>query len=169
MCFLSIKNAAFYNDLLVSKIIVSIEMNAVINRGMDHVGNCGSCNKSCEMANKQNANREVILQNEARAFQLRKMGWTQNRIADEIGMTQQGVAKALKRITARFYKDFMSDVKAIKEEQVAQLEHIAGESMQAWSKSKVGSEAGDPRFLSSFMKAKEEIRKIVGADLPFNP
>lgn len=121
------------------------------------------------MANKPNVNKEVILQNEARAFQLRKMGWTQDRIATEIGMSQQGVAKALKRITGRFYKDFMADVKAIKEEQVAQLEHIADESMQAWAKSKVGGEAGDPRFLSSFMKAKEEIRKIVGADLPPNP
>ncbi len=61
------------------------------------------------MPNKPNANKQVILQNEARAFQLRKMGWTQDKIAVEVGMTQQGVAKALKRITARFYKDFMSD------------------------------------------------------------
>ncbi len=58
---------------------------------------------------------------------------------------------------------------AIKEEQVAQLDQIADESMQAWYKSKIGGEAGDPRFLASFMKAKEEIRKIVGADLPPNP
>ncbi len=121
------------------------------------------------MANKPNVNKEKTLHKEARAFQLRKMGWTQDRIAAEIGMTQQGVAKTLKRVTAKFYKDFMSDVKVIKEEQVAQLDQIADESMQAWYKSKVGGEPGDPRFLASFMKAKEEIRKIVGADLPPNP
>lgn len=121
------------------------------------------------MTNKPNVNKEKILEKEARAFQLRKMGWTQDRIAAEVGMTQQGVAKALKRITARFYKEFMADVKAIKEEQVVQLDQVADESMQAWYKSKSSDEPGDPRFLANFMKAKEGIRKIVGADIPPDP
>lgn len=132
-------------------------------------------------------NDETTLKKEERAFKLRIKGWSQERIAKNLNMTQQGVSKALKRITKRFSKQFLGDVTHIKNEQIAQLENSAHEAMTAWYKSKEkhkikktkvkgskeGAQAaekldeerdqyGDPRYLSEFRKAKEDIRKIYG-------
>lgn len=136
---------------------------------------------------------ETTLYKEEQAFKLRVKGWAQHRIAKHLKMTQQGVSKALKRSTARFSKAYLDDVKQTKDEQVAQLENVAHEAISAWYKSKethkskrtkmkgakegvrtaekVDSESdqyGDPRFLAEFRKAKEDIRKIIGADLITN-
>lgn len=136
-------------------------------------------------------NDETTIQKEEKAFKLRAKGWSQDRIASHLKMTQQGVSKALKRITKRFCKHFLEDVAYIKNEQIAQLEHVAHEAINAWYKSKevhktkrtkvkgaresgersaekIDSEEeqyGDPRFLAEFRKAKEDIRKIIGTDL----
>ena len=133
---------------------------------------------------------ETTLSNEDKAFKLRVQGWSQPRIADELGMTQQGVSKALKRATQKFAKAYLEDVKQIKNERVAQLEHVANEAIEAWYKSKeakkstrfkvkgikdsdkptVGEKTnieenqfGDPRYLEQFRKAKSDIRDILGA------
>lgn len=143
------------------------------------------------MAKPQNRlhKEESTLFKEEQAFKLRVQGWSQPQIAEELQMTQQGVSKALKRITKRFAKQFLDDVKVIKHEQVAQLENVAHEAMEAWYKSKEAhkknhtkvkgaatkegaksaetnrfeeDQYGDPRYLGEFRKAKEDIRKILG-------
>ena len=103
-------------------------------------------------------------------------------------MTQQGVSKALKRATQRFAKAYLEDMKQIKDEQVAQLEHVASEAIGAWyesktirkstrtkvkgdknSKKRSGEKTeieeamhGDPRYLAEYRKAKADIREILG-------
>ncbi len=109
---------------------------------------------------------EKTLTNEDRAFKLRVKGWSQCKIAGKLGMTQQGVSKALKRATCRYTKAFLADIRHVKNEQVAQLEHIAHEAIEAWYKSKTGStnenNHGDPRYLAEFRKAKQNIRETLG-------
>lgn len=125
------------------------------------------------MANDKNGTKDQIIQKEEKAFRLREKGWSQLKIAEQLNMTQQGVSKALKRITKRFSQRFLQNVSHAKYEQVAQLEHIAHEAMIAWYNSKNSikpkrgracHQFGDPRFLMVFRKAKEDIRNILGTD-----
>lgn len=135
-------------------------------------------------------NKEIRLQREKTAWELRQKMWSQDKIAEELGITQSGVAKLLKRLTLRYAESFSEDIETVKAEQVAQLENIAFEAMQAWERSKEAANVvrvkrplqgtsgegeqtkeardqdGDPRYLATAMKAKEDIRKILGADAP---
>lgn len=73
---------------------------------------------------------------EARAWRLRSRGWSQYRIADELRMSQGGVSRLLQRIERRELKRMSRSVESIKVTQNAQLEHIVGESLDAWDRSK---------------------------------
>lgn len=134
---------------------------------------------------------EVTLDREERAFELRTKGWTQQRIAKEIGVTQAAICQILTRVTKKYTKLFMEHVQTVKAEQVAIHTRIVDEALQSWEKSKgmhqteknkakgiirdgikqtVGGDTtienkqlfGDTRYLDSSMKAMEHIRKIMG-------
>lgn len=90
-----------------------------------------------------NANRppEELTQNrEERAWLLRQQFWTEERIARDLGVTQQAVSKMLKRVRVRLAKEFKDRAEEIKAEQTTQLSHIADEAMQAWHKSRENAE-----------------------------
>ena len=131
---------------------------------------------------------EDVISREDEAFNLRVRGWSQLKIAQHLGMTQQGVSKALKRGTKRFTQAYLENMKQVKEEQVTQLEHVANEAIDAWYESKKPRKSmrtkvkgakdskrregekieteefqyGDPRYLAEFRKAKADIREILG-------
>ena len=120
---------------------------------------------------------EITTERENQIWELRQKCWTQERIAKEIGISQPAVAKTLKRLSDRYYQELMEDIKTAKANQITQLEHISDEAMQSWEKSKGTTYinkkgdtpfvfAGDSKFLMTAMKAKEDIRKIMGADAP---
>lgn len=137
---------------------------------------------------------EEVLAHEDEAWNLRVHGWTQQRIATKLGVTQQAVSVMLKRASAKFSERFMQDIKAVKDEQVAQLQLVADEALQGWFKSKEAKKrnvtklkqgkgrnknpyidsksvsefevCGDTKYLTEFRKALEDIRKILGADAP---
>lgn len=138
---------------------------------------------------------EVTTEREKQVWSLRQSMWTQERIAKELKISQPAVAKILKRMSERYSTELMDDIKKVKAEQVMQLDRMADELMQAWERSKLPSKStwfkrtvdaqgkpldnslgertdeaknqeGDPRYLSAAMKAKEDIRKIIGADAP---
>lgn len=127
---------------------------------------------------------EQTRENERRAWELRTRGWTQDRIARELKLTQAGVSLILKRVVKRVLKDLGDDIVARKVEQEARLEHVVDEMMQAWERSKpveVGAEGetvivpanaqnrnpeGDPRFIEQYRNALADIRKIWGVDAP---
>ncbi len=79
---------------------------------------------------------EVARERELRAWKLRTEDfWTQQRIADELGVDQSTVCKMLARISKRYLKAIESQVEDRKAEQILQLEQIASEARAAWEKS----------------------------------
>ena len=140
--------------------------------------------------------RELTIQREKEVWLYRQKCWTQERIASQLKISQPAVAKILKRLSKRYSEQVIEDIDRVKTEQIYQLEHIADEAMQAWDRSKLaentkmvkspavidngkvtplsaGSQTtivrdldGDHRYLATAMKAKEDIRKILGADAP---
>ncbi len=110
---------------------------------------------------------EITLERERKVWRLRLKSWSQENIAAELGITQSAVSQILKRLFERYYEENMVEIEQVKVEQVAQLEYIASEAMRAWVRSKKNSQRkNDVRYLSAAMKAKEDIRKILGIDAP---
>jgi hypothetical protein len=132
----------------------------------------------------------VTVERESQAWALRQQGWTQQAIADELGIAQQTVAHILKRVERRVLKELSAEVARFKARQTAQLEAMLHEAMRAWEKSLVpatvlvkrqrphggdeeGAEEivqeirdqfGNPAFLQEAMAALAAIRKIWGLD-----
>ena len=110
--------------------------------------------------------KEATQFRQTEAFRLRTIGWTQQKIAEHLNISQQAIANLLKKEREKYANTFLSDVKQIKDEQILQLENVSYEAMEGWYNSKKADKEGDTRYLESFMKAKEHIRKIIGADAP---
>ncbi len=81
--------------------------------------------------------REITRERECRAWELRQKGWTQQRIANELGITQQAVQAILKRLDMRFLAKADELIAEQKAAQTSQLQYIADEAMQAWERSKL--------------------------------
>lgn len=140
----------------------------------------------------RNKPKEITLLRQKTAWELRQKMWTQSRIAQHLGISQVSVSALLNKTYDEFCKRHVNLVDRIKFEQIAQLEAICDEAMQAWEKSKLdgvvsreriqkkigGKEGqgvvektterreqyGDPRLLAVILKAKEDIRRITGAE-----
>lgn len=121
--------------------------------------------------------KEIAIEHERAAWELRQQCWTQERIAEKLEISQSAVSQILKKLRKRYLAKNEKELQAVKNEQVAQLEFMADELFQAWERSKYrqvddaepGEEfqpvgVGDPKLLTAAMKAKEDIRKILGAD-----
>lgn len=138
--------------------------------------------------------RAVLIEREHKVWQLRQKCWTQQRIADELGITQAAVSKILKRMSDRFLAQHTDMVGRQKAQQTIQLEYIADEAMQAWERSKEAAKAvtqrakesedgsgssdkqvttqvkdqdGNPTYLAQAMAALDRLRKLWGTDAPF--
>jgi predicted transcriptional regulator len=137
--------------------------------------------------------KEVALQHECRAWELRGLGWSQARIAAELGVERSAVSRMLKRAGERVLEELADEVEQVKAEQTAVLEHIADEALQEWQRSKaarkavtkrtgsagagdgkaseqvtqqVAEQTGDVAYLDRAMAALDRIRGIWGADAP---
>ncbi len=131
--------------------------------------------------------KSVMLERRRMIWDMRQKFMTHEAIGQQLGISQQAVSKVLRLMTKKYAERHMEDIDRIKAEQVAELEHVAYEAYQAWDRSKEASKMvrkksllsgaseqvlesrdndGDPRYLQIAMKAKEDIRKIVGADAP---
>lgn len=135
--------------------------------------------------------RALIIEREKKVWAMRMRGGTYESIAEELGITFGGVRNILQRLHKRYRDAHMDDVEACRLEQIGELTNVAKEAFDAWIRSKKtkvivkkharqrdGSFApgqvteekyeqeGDPRYLQVYMKAKEDLRKIMGADAP---
>lgn len=135
--------------------------------------------------------RTVILEREKKVWAMRMRGATYERIAEEIGITFGGVKNILDRLHARYKKANMDSIEKCRQEQIGELTNICDEAYKAWERSKgqkitikkrarakdgtmLPGEAseeryesdGDTRYLNVYLKAKEDLRKIIGADAP---
>jgi AraC-like DNA-binding protein len=135
--------------------------------------------------------RTRIRTRELRALELTNLGWSQHQIAAELGISQAGVSKLLKRIELRILRELTETVERQKARHTLRLEHLFAESMRAWIDSKADStrrrqrktqpgtgtgatiaeivtenQYGDPRYLEEARKALADHRKIWGLDAP---
>jgi len=81
-------------------------------------------------------NHEQTVEHERKAWAFRCRGWSQNRIAAELGLSQPGVCKMLGRIESRELKRLTKNVERLKVSQNGQLEHVIEEAVDAWHRSK---------------------------------
>jgi predicted transcriptional regulator len=133
---------------------------------------------------------EIVLDRESRAWQLRQQGWSQMRIAKELGIDQSTVSRLLQRISDRVLAELQENVERVKVEQTVQLEHLYDEALQAWERSKqdavkittetppaeregasnatvteeVKGQVGDRAYLDEARAVLADIRKIWGLD-----
>lgn len=71
----------------------------------------------------------------ARAVQLQRKCWTQDRIAGDLGVSQSTISRALARYNARALKRLERQIAATKAQQIAQLEWLAAQATEAWERS----------------------------------
>lgn len=112
---------------------------------------------------------------EAKAWELRLKSKTQTEIAAELGISQSGVSRVLRRFERRVFEKLSKDIGRLKGRLTAQLEHTAAAAWEAWEASKEPSvtvettdddagnrkikrivrtpKTGDPRFLAEYRQA----------------
>ena len=127
-----------------------------------------------------------IVQRRQKVAEWALQSWTQEAIAQELGVSQGLVAADLKKIRQVWRESAIRDFDAARHEELARLARIERESMAAWERSKqplqtatVNGEAGaqtarrtvkhqngDPRFLDIALRCSEARRQILGLDAP---
>lgn len=80
--------------------------------------------------------RALARERETRTWEYAQLGWTEERIGRELGITQQAVSGILHRLYKRAQQRLTSLVLEEKLRQIRLLQYIADESMQAWENSK---------------------------------
>jgi transcriptional regulator with XRE-family HTH domain len=137
--------------------------------------------------------KEVVRERERRAWALRQQGWTQERIAAELGVEQSTVSRILARLSDRYLRELSAAVGRMKAEQTAKLNELYFQVMQAWERSKgtrkavrrqtttggdddgAGSEhitqtaaecCGDVRYLIQARAILSDIRDLWGLNAP---
>lgn len=135
--------------------------------------------------------KTLVLEREKKVWAMRMRGATYERIAQEVGITFSGVSNILARMHKRYVAKNMDDVEKCRQEQIAELSNVADEAYKAWESSRgqkivikkrartkdgkfLPGDAteekytsdGDPRYLQVYMKAKADLREIIGANAP---
>lgn len=132
--------------------------------------------------------RERTKQRETLAFEMRCEGFTQTRIADELGITQSAVSLMLARVSGKAEAELATLAAQKKMEMMERLETVFTEAMNAWERSKrpkqrrgrrkrltngedvtqvderVEQRCGDPRFLDRAMNAMRAQRVLLGLE-----
>lgn len=139
---------------------------------------------------------EIVRDRERAAWELRLQGWTQERIAEELGISQPTVCKILRRVESRLAEEFREHAEEVKARQAAILERIAAEALRQWERScqdavrvtvetgrakatEMGlihlpdkevttteGQSGNPALLAQAREALADIRAIWGMDAP---
>lgn len=78
---------------------------------------------------------EVSREREREAWRLRTLGWTQQRIADHLGVAQQSVWDMLSRVEKKLAAEFKDQAEEIKARHTALLETLADEVLTQWRRS----------------------------------
>lgn len=130
------------------------------------------------------------------AWRLRLMGWSQERIAAELGIHQTAVSAALKKQNELLHAEFIEEAREVKLYHSACLMKVYEEAMRAWLKSLTDAErkqivkgrvhtteegvlnlpdlvtltkevqSGNPALLAQARGALEELRSIWGYEEP---
>lgn len=85
---------------------------------------------------KMKADQAIILAQDMRLWELKTQGWSDERIATEIGLGIETVRKRIIRLYSDYRVQLTGAIEAKAAEQVAQYEYIRDEALEAWRKSK---------------------------------
>jgi hypothetical protein len=89
----------------------------------------------------RHVNRQQAREHERRAWELRQQGWSERRIAAEIGVEAASVHRILARDEKRLVAQLKEEGEKVKVRQTSVLEHITDEALQAWERSKESAKA----------------------------
>lgn len=78
---------------------------------------------------------QVTRSREKEAWELRQQFWTEQRIADHLGVERSTVSKMLDRVERDLAERLAAEALPIKARQTAQLEQIAAEAYEQWRRS----------------------------------
>ena len=120
-----------------------------------------------------------------RVAELHLQGWTQQAIAEDVGIVQSVVFNDLKHIRKEWRESAIRDFDAMRDEELRRLERIERESWEAWERSQkpaqsariaeggtgkghktVKGQVGNPKFLDVVLKCIESRRSMLGLDAP---
>ncbi len=105
----------------------------------------------------------TALERTVRALALYKLGWTQDRIAAEVGyVNRSGANKAIRRGLALDSLTALDTAEAIRAEQVPELRAIQGLLMESLVRTRSGSERA--AAAQAYVRASERLARLVGAD-----
>src|SRR5262245_57380754 len=75
---------------------------------------------------------EVVRYRESVVWEMRKQGWTQYEIAQDLGISQQAVSKIARRIDRRILKEMEADAQLLKVRQARRLNDLFEAAMGGW-------------------------------------
>jgi transcriptional regulator with XRE-family HTH domain len=141
-----------------------------------------------------NVAADVLEEREEQVWTLRGQGWTQERIAKEVGIKRAAVGNMLQRLEQRSRERIPDMIAEEKIAQVRTLQYIVSEALQSWERSKspkkktettkskgIGKirrtsaeetvvqteeQFGDSRALAEARAALADIRQILGLNAP---
>jgi predicted transcriptional regulator len=129
---------------------------------------------------------------EAQVLELATLGWSQRRIAEEVGITQAAVSKLLARVELRQFREHAATIDRQKARQMQRLDYVFAEAIRGWTESQADAtrrrqrkthsdgggdgatiaelvtenQHGDPRFLEEARKALADQRRLWGLEAP---
>jgi predicted transcriptional regulator len=80
--------------------------------------------------------RSVVVERKKRAWELTQQGWSEKRIALELGISVRTVRRYLTALARKAETELDEKVLRVKHKQLAQLEHTVDQAFQAWEISK---------------------------------
>jgi predicted transcriptional regulator len=97
-----------------------------------------------------------------RAWSLRQQGWTERRIAEDLGLCQQRISQILKVEEARALAHLKDTIENHKARQTYALEEAADRALRTYALQEVAH--ADPKLLEVARKCYADIRKIWGIE-----
>lgn len=115
------------------------------------------------MPREADRHRQETRSRQEEAWKLRVQGWTQERIAAHLGISQPAVSQLLVKIEKRLHAEFVTQAEAIKARQTAQLEHLY-DRLTAQFEASTEEGSGNPALLAQALKALADVRAIWGLE-----
>ncbi len=104
--------------------------------------------------------KELVLQRERLAFDLRSQNCTQEEIAEKLEMSQQGISNLLARVQKKYEINNQAKIEAMKNDHLARHDKMRAELYEQWLATK------DVAYLELIRKLDADDRKQTGADAP---
>lgn len=117
------------------------------------------------MATNVTANEDGREQRLAAVADLYTRGWSQAKIGQELGVTQQQISYDLKIVRQRWLDSSIRDFDLARAQEIAKIDRIEVELWGAWERSNQ-EQPGDPRYMDGAMKCIHKRCELMGLDEP---